>query len=301
MHFLSQKQNPYQAKVQRMLSSQLKYTKGSPAAKAWGILRSLKIQDFPIDPRCIAELLGIVIWERELPDNCDGCLMRVGSASGILINARIRSETRRKFTIAHEIGHYLLENGTVGDQRNTVFEKPSEYTVKEKSQKQAYLQSEKRANQFAVELLMPTPIFLADSSILSQVGLPAITVLASQYGTSFTSTGIHYTRLSDQACAIVFSEAGIIRYFAYSNKFRKNRDCYLVNGQPIHPKALASRFTNEVCIDDEMDEVPLEYWCQPNQHQPYSDHSAGKNDKIIEHSRRIPNTKQVITFLRLPH
>ena len=300
MHFLSQKQNPHQAKVQRMLSSQFKYTKGSPAAKAWGILRSLKIQDFPIDPRCIAKLLGIVVWERELPDTCDGCLMRIGSTSGILINARIRSETRRKFTIAHEIGHYLLENDTAGDQRNPLFEKPSEYTRKENSHKKAYLQSEKKANQFAVELLMPTPIFLADSSILSQVGLPAITVLASQYGTSFTSTGIHYTRSSDQACAIVFSEAGIIRYFAYSNEFRKNRDCYLVNGQPIHPKALASRFANDVCTDDEMDEVPLEYWCQPNQHRPYSDHSAGKNDKIIEHSRRIPNTKQVITFLRLP-
>ncbi|MCG9129168.1 ImmA/IrrE family metallo-endopeptidase [Candidatus Poribacteria bacterium] len=277
-----------------MLSSRFKYTKGSPAAKAWGILRSLKIQDFPIDPRCIAELLGIVIWERELPDNCDGCLMRVGSASGILINARIRSETRRKFTIAHEIGHYLLENDTDGDQRNTVFEKPSEYGTKENLEKKAYLQSETRANQFAVELLMPTPIFLVDSTSLPLIGLPAINTLASQYGTSFTSTGIHYTRLSNQACAIVFSEAGIIRYFAYSNKFRKNKDCYLVNGQPIPPKALASRFNNEVCIDDEMDEIPLEYWCQPN-------HSAGKNDKIIEHSRRIPNTKQVITFLHIPN
>jgi len=284
-----------------MLNSRFKCTKGSPAAKAWGILCDLKMEDIPIDPRCIAELLGIVILERELPDNCDGCLMRVGNTTGILINARIRSEARRKFTIAHEIGHYLLEGDGAGNQRNTVFEKPSEYTVKENSQTKAYLHRENRANQFAVELLMPTPFFLTDSASFPQIGFSAITALASQYGTSFTSTGIHYTRLSNQTCAIVFSEAGIIRYFAYSNKFQQNKGCYLVSGQPIHPKALASRFTNEVCIDDEMDEVPLEYWCQPHQHRPYNDHSVGKNDKIIEHSRRIPNTKQVITFLRLPH
>ena len=111
--------------------------------------------------------------------------MRVGNESGIIINARIRSETRRKFTIAHEIGHYLLENDTAGDQRNTVFEKPSEYTIKENSQVKAYLQNEKRANQFAVELLMPTPIFLTDSASFPKIGLPAITALASQYGNIF--------------------------------------------------------------------------------------------------------------------
>ena len=59
-----------------MLNNRLQYAKDSPAAVAWGILRDFKIQDFPIDPRHIATKLGIVIWERELPGTCDGCLMR---------------------------------------------------------------------------------------------------------------------------------------------------------------------------------------------------------------------------------
>ncbi len=288
-----------------MLSDLVQYAKDSPVAKAWGILRDLKIQDFPIDPRRIATELGIVIWERDLPVTCDGCLMRVGDAWGILINARIRSETRRNFTIAHEIGHYLLESDAAGsyllsEQLNTAIAEQSENTEQERLKKQAYLVSEQRANQFAAELLMPTPIFLADSSSHSQVGLPAISELALQYGTSLTSTAIHYTRLSELVCAIVFSEEGVIRYFAYSDGFRENRDCYLINGQPLHPEALASRFTNKPRVGELVDEVPLNYWCRPKEYRMNGGNSAGKNYKIIEHSRRTPRTKQVVTFLRLP-
>ena len=288
-----------------MLNNHLRYAKGSPATKAWDILRDLKIQDFPIDPGQIATELGIVVWERELPLSCDGCLMRVGDTWGILINARIRSESRRNFTIAHEIGHYMLERDTVGacslDERlNAMIADQNEDSEQQHPKKQAYLKSERRANQFAAELLMPTPIFLVDSTSHSQVGLPAIAELAAQYGTSLTSTGIHYTRLSDLVCAIVFSDEGIIRYFAYSDGFRENRDCYLVSGKPLHPKALASQFNNRTGIGELTGEVPLNYWCRPDQRQAHSGQSARKNHKIFEHSRRIPYTKQVITFLHLP-
>ncbi len=231
--------------------------------------------------------------------------MQVGNAWGILINASIRSETRRKFTIAHEIGHYLLEHNTLrpcslDEQFNTMLAEQEQGTAQAQAQKQAYLLSEQRANRFAVELLMPTPIFMTDASALTQVGLPAISTLATQYGTSLTSTGIHYTRLSEQVCAIVFSEAGIIRYFAYSDGFRENKYCYLVNGQPLHPKALASQFTNTTRIGELIDEVPLHYWCRPKESQLNCDNSEGEDYQIIEHSRRTPRTKQVITFLHLP-
>ena len=288
-----------------MPSNRLRYAKDSPAATAWHILRDLSIQDFPIDPKQIAAELGIVLWERELPNTCDGCLMQVGNAWGILVNAKIRSEARRKFTIAHEIGHYLLERDStrscsLDEQLNAIIAEQEDDTENEQAQKQEYLLSEQRANQFAVELLMPSPIFSADSSSLSQVGLPAISILATQYGTSLTSTGIHYTRLSDLVCAIVFSDAGIIRYFAYSDGFRENKNCYLQSGQPLHPDVLASRFSNGTRVNEVMDDVPLNYWCQPKNRQMNGSHSTAEKYRIFEHSRRIPSTNQVMTFLHLP-
>lgn len=227
--------------------------------------------------------------------------MQVGNACGILVNARIRSEARQNFTIAHEIGHYLLERNTdrscsLDERLNAMIAGKECNTEESRLQKQAYLLSEQRANRFAVELLMPSPIFLADASSLSQVGLPAIAELASQYGTSLTSTAIHYTRLSDLVCAIVFSENGVIKYFAYSNGFRENENCYLVSGKPLHPDALASRCANGSRVSEVIDDVPLNYWCKPKNQQLNKD----TDYRIIEHSRRIPRTNQVMTFLHLP-
>lgn len=279
-----------------MLNKRLQYAKDGPAAAAWGLLRDLKIQNYPIDPRHIATKLGIVIWERELPVSCDGCLMRVGNTWGILINACIRSKTRQNFTIAHEIGHYLLERDNI--ETRSLDERFNAVMTEQDREKEKV--SEQRANQFAVELLMPTPIFSADLSLCSQMGLPAIASLASQYGTSLTSTSIRYTRLSKSVCAIVFSETGFIRYFAYSDGFRKNKNCYLMCGQPLHPKTLASYFTNSTTVGELIGEVPLNYWCKPKKSRMNGSNSERANDKISEHSRRFSHTKQVMTFLHLP-
>ena len=305
---------PHQVKVQRTMRSRLSSAKDSPAATAWALLRDLDIQEFPIEPRRIASALGIVLWERELAGNYDGCLMRVGDAWGILINAQIQSEARRNFTIAHEIGHYQLERDTetrpcsLDERLNAVIADQREDTEKPPSQKRSHLLSERRANQFAVELLMPTPIFLADAAELTEVGLPAITSLADQYGTSLTSTGIHYTRLSDLVCAIVFSEAGIIRHFAYSDAFRENRSCYIDISQPLHPESLAYRLTNETHIEPLIGRVPLSFWCQSNQRRRHSgsdrliakSQAVNATEEIVEHSLRVPSTNRVITFIHFP-
>ena len=73
-----------------------------PAACARHLLRELNVQAIPIQPRQIAEQLQIVVWEREMESQYNGCLMRVGDAWGILLNSLIQSQSRKNFTIAHE-------------------------------------------------------------------------------------------------------------------------------------------------------------------------------------------------------
>ena len=59
---------------------------------------------------------------------------------------RIRSESRRNFTIAHEIGHYMLERDTVDscslDERLNFYDCRAGMKTqhRRKSNKQAYLQ-----------------------------------------------------------------------------------------------------------------------------------------------------------------
>ena len=251
----------------------------TPARCAWQLLQELDIQSIPIRPREIAEALQIVVWEREMDNRYDGCMMQVGDTWGILLNSCIQSQSRKNFTIAHELGHYKLD--TVEKSHRCLRDDLRAFSP--------HQLEEQRANQFAVELLMPAPIFEADMAV-PDVGLPAIDALSAKYETSLTSTAIHYTRLSEQICAIVFSQNGRIKYFAYSDGFRQNADCYLVNDNPLHRDTPAFRLaesrSNE--IEQQDGEVPLSHWCRTK-----------ATHTLIEHSRRLPRMNQVISFLWL--
>ena len=259
------------------------------------LLRELNIQGIPIQPREIAEQLQIVVWEREMESQYDGCLMRVGDTWGILLNNLIQSQSRKNFTIAHELGHYYLESGQISatDHKDTV----AEFVPQHRCQREdlcgfdSHRLEEQRANQFAVELLMPSPIFRADAADLPEIGLPAIDALAEKYSTSLTSTAIRYTRLSSHVCAIVLSEGGQIKYFAYSDRFRQNSDCYLAKGKPLHPDSVAALLAKASLtkVKERQVKVPLSHWCSTQSDQP-----------LVEQSRRLPRMDQVLSFLWLP-
>ena len=268
-----------------------------PAEGARQLLRELNVQDLPIQPREIAEQLQIVVWEREMESQYDGCLMRVGDTWGILLNNLIQSQSRKNFTIAHELGHYYLDGGQAGEQGPATDEKEAGFVPQHRCQREdlrgfdSHRLEEQRANQFAVELLMPSPIFRADAADLPEIGLPAIDALAAGYSTSLTSTAIRYTRLSPHVCAIVLSEGGQIKYFAYSERFRQNSDCYLDTNKPLHPDSVAALLTKGEAreVKERQQQVPLSHWCSTQSDQP-----------LIEQSRRLPRMNQVLSFLWLP-
>ena len=253
-----------------------------PGEAARRLLRELNVQALPIQPQHIAAQLNVVVWEREMAKPYDGCLMRVGDAWGILLNRTIESQSRKNFTIAHELGHYALDSNQMAQQHHCESDDLRSFDAKRLE--------EQRANQFAVELLMPYPIFLADAVELAEVGLPAIDALASRYSTSLTSTAIRYTRLSTNTCAIVFSENGHVKYFAYSEGFRLNSNCYLERNKPLHTASLAFQLAERRPkeVTDAVGEVPLSYWC-----------TTQSDRVVVEQSRFLPRLNQVVSFLWL--
>ena len=252
----------------------------SPSNCARILLQKLNIIEVPIQPREIARQLGIWVWEREIEGGYDGYLMRVGNTFGIMVNSAIKSEARKNFTIAHELGHYEFERHKKPQRVCLIRESDSFYENK---------QEEMQANQFAVELLMPQEMFIADMNKQEEVGLFAIDALAKKYCTSFTSTAIRYARFSPHTCAVIISEEGRIRYFAYSKAFSADENCYLVKDMPLHVGSYARQlFDNNVVDEESYGEVPISYWCKSN--------SGGM---LFEQSRSLPRLKQVLSFIWL--
>lgn len=239
-------------------------------------MRRLKVQNLPIRPREIAAKLEIEIWERQMSSQYDGCLIWVGTTCGILLNSTIRSEPRKNFTIAHELGHYLFDSPPISVVTKDNLLKVDSHLL------ESHQKVEQRANRFAVELLMPTPIFQTDVNISTRIGLAAIDRLADKYSTSFTSTAIRYARLNQQACAVVMTQNQQIQHFAYSDPFRQDKSCFLKQGRHIEINLSDSNSSTE------MQTVPLSLWCE-----------TGSERKIQEQSRPLSGNR-ILTLLWLP-
>ncbi len=108
----------------------------------------------PVDVFAILRELDLGPAERSLPDNISGKIERRDNDGFLVILNGRQSMTRRRFTAAHELGHYiyhrdLLGRG-VGDTlayRAMGTELPNEHIT---------VTHERQANNFAANLLMPT-------------------------------------------------------------------------------------------------------------------------------------------------
>lgn len=120
----------------------------SAALRAEEFLSELDIDDYKdIDPNLFAECLGLKVVHLSLP-GFDGCLMRFGMDGTILCNDQTYP-SRRRFTVAHELGHWFLHPTQSQDILLT----------EENVERHKKSPMEAEANAFAGSLLMPRKWF----------------------------------------------------------------------------------------------------------------------------------------------
>jgi len=103
----------------------------------------------PVETIPLARDLGLKVYYSDWPDNISGCLKRdEKSKSGysIFVNTN-HHPNRRRFTIAHEIAHFVLHRDLIGDGITDDKLYRSGMTNKVEAQ----------ANSFAADILMPRP------------------------------------------------------------------------------------------------------------------------------------------------
>jgi Zn-dependent peptidase ImmA (M78 family) len=106
----------------------------------------------PVDVEGLALALGISVNTPFLPDNVSGMIRKRGEDDyEISVNAT-HPETRQRFTIAHEIGHFVLHRSLMGD--GNVDDRAYRSDGSVPNNRIGPLQEEE-ANRFAANLLMP--------------------------------------------------------------------------------------------------------------------------------------------------
>ena len=131
------------------------------------------------DIKVLCRKLGITLVEKTLGEDVSGFLILTDNQRIITINDKNHT-TRQKFTIAHEIGHFIFHSKT----QPLFVDKAPKVLYRNLASSTGEDFREREANAFAASLLMPTEL-MEEQIYKSPADISkAITFLANKFGVS---------------------------------------------------------------------------------------------------------------------
>jgi Zn-dependent peptidase ImmA (M78 family) len=234
------------------LESELKerVTKTNPDLDLVALVSESFLRRFGLDSRDrlteIAEEFGIDVLYRPA-ESYDGALLRIRDARRgcIVINSRIREESRKRFTLAHEIGHFVLP----GQQEVSA---PCKQQRIENWDADLY-RPELEANRFAAEILMPRGLMA--EFVQSEPSLESIRSIAQLCGTSLTASAVRLITLTPHRAAVVWSQNQKILWSKLSAGFVR----WIRKGE-VRENSFAARCYRKQSVPDQLAPVPASAW-----------------------------------------
>ncbi len=128
----------------------------SPELAATKLLKRFQIDEFPVPVEEIARRLGLRIQRSLLGDDVAGVLLLQDSADTGVIGVNVaQAHVRQRFTIAHEIAHFVLHRHDMPIFIDRQFLTPYFATFRNLHSSTGEDRQEREANAFAAALLMP--------------------------------------------------------------------------------------------------------------------------------------------------
>lgn len=122
--------------------------------RAAELLQQSGVQQPAVPVERIARKLGLHVERANLGDDVSGLLV-VQDGRGVIGVSANQVPARQRFTIAHEIGHFLLHRDKMPVFIDKQFFKPYLAAFRDKRSSSGEDKLEREANAFAAELLMP--------------------------------------------------------------------------------------------------------------------------------------------------
>lgn len=181
-------------------------------------------------------------------DGATAQLVRCGPRVHILVSDRSEVGARR-FSIAHELGHYLLEHPTTATD---------ELAGGRAEVGPHGRDLEAEANAFAAELLMPGE--LVDAYAARDATLAAAQAIARDFEVSILASARRLAERSRARCAAVFAMAGRVVWVERSAPFDRAFADSIARGQRLAPATLAAQYFAHGRLDPAPLAVPRAAW-----------------------------------------
>lgn len=214
---------------------------GSPTALVTRILQLEPDLPIPVPIEQLCNQLDITsIGELEADGFEAALLTDECKASGAILVAKDRSRQRRRFSIAHELGHFLIS--THFPASGTLSPCSAEHLrlvdVRDQDRRR---RMEAEANRFAALLLMPPPVLRAE---LKQIYTPDVTDivrLSTTFDVSKEALARAYVEYSREAVAIV-----VIRSDRIMRIYRSPKNFPWIDASPGQTVPAGSRYHAEL-------------------------------------------------------
>jgi Zn-dependent peptidase ImmA (M78 family) len=165
-----------------------------------------KPNEIPIEDLIFAE--GAYFEEKKI-NGSQGRIIFKGNTAFISINNSISHIGKKRFVIAHELGHYILHKNLAH------FFNCNEIDFLEWHKTGSH---ESEANEFAAEILMPYDLFNPITKV-HPFKKDIIEHLSQKFGTSVTATALRYKDIGHTPIAIACSSNGFIKWSSRNNSF----------------------------------------------------------------------------------
>jgi len=220
----------------------------------------------------LAASRGVFVQEGGMT-GAEGRLIRKKDRGIIRASPNSKYPGRRRFTIAHELGHWELHNGQ------------SQFLCSQEDMRD-YGRSpmEVEANHFAAELLMPSGHFrTACGNELPSMSL--IEKLSDQFQTTLTATAIRYADVARHRVIVVWFSEGVVKW-SYSND--KHGLPYVMAGREPPKYSSATLGIDELA--NEMECYEDADWFPELSYSP----------EVLEETKRMQHLNAGLTLLYAP-
>jgi hypothetical protein len=229
----------------------------NPKRLAEAIVKQLPSDTRAIPVREIAKAIDIIEIREEVLDGLEGGLVvESGKSKGKILVHSQRSEKRKRFTIAHEIGHYVNPSHTVSSLEG--FRCTSaDFRIDDSAAQTVHTKMEAQANEFAAELLMPERLLKTFFRTRPGLDLDHIIQMSDWFNVSKEAASRRYIERLDEPAALIFSKDGVIKSIRKGKAFPS---LSVWVGQRLPSECISSTSTKPIGVVTDTHEIVGHVW-----------------------------------------
>jgi Zn-dependent peptidase ImmA (M78 family) len=244
-------------------------------AKARELIEKYCINDpSDLNVRDIANAENLMIKEEDTKGHV-GRIYKDEEGGIITIDSKIKEAGRKNFTVAHEVGHYMLEK-----ERERYCSNEDLMTYEDKKY------YEREANIFAAELLMPVE-WVREYVKWKDDAIETFEEAARMFGTTLSSMSLRYAECGKYPIAVIFTQDGRVKWSCINIYFPFK---YVEHNQKVNSFSKAYEFYQKKEIDREPNDILADAWF-------LKDFNYERERYMIEQNLPMKKLNAVLTFL----